>query len=82
MRLLGLAVILATVGLPLVSSGVARVVPTIGRANAGSAPVADAKPVAARSRPEVQRSVLEDRDRNAALGLLLLIGMFEDRRGR
>ena len=82
MRLLGVAVILASVGLLLVSSGVARVVPTIGTANAGPAPVADAKSVVARSRPEVQRSVLEDRDRNAALGVLLLIGMFEDRRGR
>ena len=74
MRLLGVAVILASVGLLLVSSGVARVVSTIG--------TADAKPVVAPSRPEVQRSVLEDRDRNAALGLLLLIGMFEGRRGR
>jgi hypothetical protein len=80
MRLLGVAVILASVGLLLVFSGVARVVPTIGTANAGPAPVADAKPVVARSRPEVQRSVLEDRDR-AALGLLLLLGMFEGRRG-
>jgi hypothetical protein len=82
MRLLGVAVILGSVGLLLVSSGVARVGPTIGTANAGPAPVADAKPVVARSRPEVQRSVLEDRDRNAALGLLLLIGMVEGRRGR
>ena len=82
MRLLGLAVILATVGLLLVSSGVARVVPTIGTANAGPAPVADAKPVVARSRPEVQRSVLEDRDKDAAVGLLLLIEMFESRHGR
>ena len=80
MRFPGVAVILAIVGVLLVSSGVARVVPTIGTANAGSAPVADAKPVAARSRPEVQRSVLEDRDR-AALGLLLLLEMFEGRRG-
>ena len=82
MRLLGLAVILATVGLLLVSSGVARVVPTIGTANAGSAPVADAKPVAARSRPEVQRSILADRDKDPALGLVLLLGMLENRRGR
>jgi hypothetical protein len=80
MRLLGVAVILASVGLLLVSSGVARVVPTIGTANTGPAPAADAKPVVARSRPEVQRSVLEDHDR-AALGLLLVLGMFEGRRG-
>ena len=39
-----------------------------------------AKPVVARSRPEVQRSVLEDRD-TTALGLLILLGMFEGRRG-
>ena len=45
--------------------------------HAGPAPVADAKPVAARSRPEVQRSALEDRDKDAAVGLLLLIRMFE-----
>jgi hypothetical protein len=82
MRLLGVAVILASVGLLLVSSGVARVVTAIGTANAGPAPVADAKSVVARSRPEVQRSVLEDGDRDVALGVLLLIGMFEGRRGR
>ena len=82
MRLLGVAVILAVVGLPLVSSGVARVGPTIGPANTGPAPVADTKPVVARSRPEVQRSLLEDRDKDAAVGLLLLIGTFEGRRGR
>jgi hypothetical protein len=82
MRLLGVVVTLASVGLLLVSSGVARVVSTIGTANAGPAPVADAKPVVAGSRPEVQRSGLEDRDKNAALGLLLMIGMFEGRRGR
>ena len=40
-----------------------------------------AKPVVARSRPEVQRSVLGDRDRDVAL-VLLLFGMFEGRRGR
>jgi hypothetical protein len=82
MRFYGVAVVLASAGLLLVSSSVARVGPTIGPANTGSAPVADAKPVVPPSRPEVQRNVLEDRDRNAALGLLLLIGMFEDRRGR
>ncbi len=82
MRLLGVVVILVIVGVLLVSSGMARVDPTIGPANAGPAPVADAKPVAARSRPEVQRSVLEDRDKDAAVGLLLLIRMFEGQRGR
>ena len=79
MRFLDVAVILAIVGVLLVSSGVASVGPTIGSANADPAPAADAKPVVARSRPEVQRSVLEDRDR-AALGLLLVLGMFEGRR--
>jgi hypothetical protein len=79
MRFLSVAVILAIM---LVSSGVAPVVPTIGPANARPAPAADAEPVAARSRPEVQLSVLEDRDRDAALGLLLLLGMFEGRHGR
>ena len=82
MRLLGVVVILVIVGVLLVSSGVARVDPTIGPANAGPAPVADAKPVAARSRPEVQRSILADRDKDPALGLVLLLGMLENRRGR
>jgi hypothetical protein len=80
MRFLDVAVILAIVGVLLVSSGVASVGPTIDSANAGPAPAADAKPVVARSRPEVQRSVLEDRD-TTALGLLILLGMFEGRRG-
>jgi hypothetical protein len=74
MRFLGVAVILAIVGVLLVSSGVAPVGPTIGQATAG--------PAVARSRPEVQRSVLEDRDKETALGLLLLLGMFERRYGR
>jgi hypothetical protein len=78
MRFLGVAVILAIM---LVSSGVAPVGPTIGPANAGPAPAADVQRVIARSRPEVQRSVLGDRDRDAAL-VLLLFGMFEGRRGR
>jgi hypothetical protein len=78
MRFLGVAVILAIM---LVSSGVAPAGPTIGPANAGPAPAAHAQPVVARSRPEVQRSVLGDRDRDAAL-VLLLFGMFEGRRGR
>ena len=62
MRLLGVAGIFAIVGVLLVSSSVTPV-GTIGPANAGLAPVADAKPAGARSRP-VQRSarVLEDRD--------------------
>jgi hypothetical protein len=78
MRFLGVAVILAIM---LVSSGVAPVGPTIGPANAGPAPAADVQRVVARSRPEVRRSVLGDRDRDAAL-VLLLFGMFEGRRGR
>jgi hypothetical protein len=82
MRLLGVVVILAIVGVLLVPPGVARVDPTIGLPNAGPAPVADDKPVVARSRVEVRRSVLEDGDKDAAVGLLLLIGMFEGRRGR
>ena len=77
MRFPGVAVILAIVGVLLVSSGVARV-GTIGPANASPA-FAGAEPRVARSHLEVQRSVLEDRDR-AALGFLLLLGMFEGRR--
>ena len=77
MRFLGVAVILAGVSLLLVSSGAARVRPPID-----PVPVTDAKPVLARSRPEVQRSVIEERDRDAALGLLLVIGMVEGRRAR
>jgi hypothetical protein len=50
MRFPGVAVILATEGVLLVSSGVAPV---------GTISPADAKPLAARSRPEVQRSVLQ-----------------------
>ena len=42
MRFLGVAVILAIVGVLLVSSGVATVGPPIGPANAGPAPAADA----------------------------------------
>ena len=55
---------------------------TIGPTTAGPAPAADAEPLVARSRPAVQRSVLEDRDKDAAVGLLLLLGRFEGRRGR
>ena len=82
MRFLDVAVILAIVGVLLVSSGVASVGPTIGSANAGPAPAADAKPVVARSRPEVQRSFLGDRDKDAGVGLLLLLGMLEGRHRR
>ena len=78
MRFLGVAVILAIM---LVSSGVAPAGPTVRPANAGPAPAADVQPVVARSRPEVQRSVLGDRDRDAAL-VLLLFRMFEGRHGR
>ena len=76
MRFLGLAVIPAIVGVLLVSSGV------VPAGTIGPATAADAKPAVARSRPEVQRSILENRDKDAALGLLLLIEMFEGRRGR
>ena len=82
MRFCSVIVVLAGAGLLLVSSSVARVGPTIGPANTGPATVADVKPVVSPSRPKVPRDVLENNDRNAALGLLLLIGMFEDRRGR
>jgi hypothetical protein len=75
------AVILAIVSVLLVSSGVASVGLTIGRENAGQALPADAEPVVSGSDAEVQRSVVEDRDRDAAL-VLLLFGMFEGRRGR
>jgi len=82
MRFLGVAVILAVVGVLLVSSGVAPVGPTVGHATAGPASAADATSVVARSHPEVQWSVSEDRDKDAALGLLLLLGMFDHRPGR
>ena len=82
MRLLGVVVILAMVSLLVVSSGAARVRPPIDPAVISPVAVTDAKPAVARSRPEVQRSVIEERDRNAALGLLLVIGMFEGRRER
>ena len=81
MKFPGVAVILAIVGLLLASSGVTSV-GTIGPATAGPAPAADAKPVVARSHPEVQRSILADRDKDPALGLVLLLGMLENRRGR
>ena len=80
MRLLGVAVIPAIVGVLLVSSGVVpagTIAPAIGPAPAG-----DAKPVVVRARPEVQPSLFEDRDKDAALGLLLLLGMVESRHGR
>ena len=82
MRFLGGAAILAIVGVLLVSSGGAPVGLTIVPKTAAPAPAAGAKPPGARSRPEVQRSVLEDRDKDAAVGLLLLLGRFEGRHGR
>jgi len=75
------AVILAIVSVLLVSSGVASVL-TIGLENAGLVPAAGAKPVVSRSGPEVQRSVEENRDKGPALGLLLLLRMFDGHRGR
>jgi hypothetical protein len=74
------AVILAIVSVLLISSGVASVGLTIGLENAGQALPAAAEPVVSASGAEVQRSVVEDRDRDAAL-LLLLFGMLEGRRG-
>jgi hypothetical protein len=74
------AVILAIVSVLLISSGVASVGLTIGLGNAGQALPAAAEPVVSGSGAEVQRSVDEDRDRDAAL-VLLLFGMFEGRRG-
>jgi hypothetical protein len=76
MRFPGVAVILAIVGVLLVSSSV------VPAGTTGPAPAADAKPLVARSRPEVQRSILADRDKDPALGLVLLLGMLENRRGR
>ena len=80
MKFPGVAVILAIVGVLLASSGVDSV-GTIGPATAGPTPAADEKPVVVRSRPEVQRRVIEERDRDAAL-VLLLFRMFEGRRSR
>jgi hypothetical protein len=83
MSSLGVAVVLAIVGVLLLSSDVAPV-GTIGPAGASSANDADARPTVARSRPEVQRRarVLQDRDRDAVLGIVLLFGMYEGRHGR
>jgi hypothetical protein len=83
MSSLGVAVVLAIVGVLLLSSDVAPV-GTIGPAGASSANAADARPTVARSRPEVQRRarVLQDRDRDAVLGIVLLFGMYEGRHGR
>ena len=81
MRFLGAAVIPAVVGVLLVSSGVAPV-RAIGPASVNPAPAEDAKPVVAGSRPAVQRSVLDkDRERDAALGLVLLLVMYQGRVG-
>jgi hypothetical protein len=83
MSSLGVAVVLAIVGVLLLSSDVAPG-GTIGPADASSANDADATPTVARSRPEVQRRarVLQDRDRDAVLGIVLLFGMYEGRHGR
>ena len=83
MSSLGVAVVLAIVGVLLLSSDVAPV-GTIGPAGASSANDADARPTVAGSRPEVQRRtrVLQDRDRDAVLGIVLLFGMYEGRHGR
>jgi hypothetical protein len=79
MRVLGVAVIPTIVGVLLASSGVAPE-RTIGPANVNPAPAADAKPAVAGSRPEVQRSVLDkDRDADAVLGLMLLLGVYQGR---
>jgi hypothetical protein len=80
-RFLGVAVIPAVVGVLLVSSGVAPV-RAIGPASVKPAPAGDAKPVGAGLRPEVQRSVLgKDRERDAALGVALLLLMYQGRVG-
>jgi hypothetical protein len=83
-RFLGAAVIPAVVGVLgvlLVSSGVTPV-RAIGPASVNPAPAGDAKPVVAGSRPAVQRSVLDkDRERDAALGLVLLLVMRQGRIG-
>jgi hypothetical protein len=84
MRSLSLAVISAIVGALFISSGAAPVGQTINPEPARPAPAVHAKPVAARSRPEVRWSSrdLEDRDRDAALGVLLLLEMYKGRHGR
>ena len=82
MSFISVAVIPAIAGVLLVSSGVTPVGSTIDPAPAGPAPAADAKPLVTRSRREVQRSILADRDKDPALGLVLLLGMLENRRGR
>ena len=83
MKFLSRAVILAIVGVLLVSSGVASCGPAIYPANAGPAPAAQAEPGVTRSRPAVRLNLRdpEDRDRDAALGLLLLLGMHNGRHG-
>jgi hypothetical protein len=78
MRLLSVAVVPAIVGALLVSTGAS---PTVGPANVNPAPTGDAKAADTSSRPEVQRSVLDsDRDRDAAVGLMFLLGMYQGRR--
>jgi hypothetical protein len=81
MRFLGGAVVALIAGVLLASSGV---IPegTTGPATADPAPASHAKRAVARSRPEVQPSILADRDKDSALGLVLLLGVLENRRGR
>ena len=76
------AMLLAIVSALLASSGVAYVGHAFDLANAGPVPAAAAEPVVSGSGPEGQRSVEENRDKRAALGLLLLVRMFDDQRGR
>ena len=67
MRFYGAVVILTIAGVMLLSDSMAPVGP---------------EPAGASSRPEVQRNILADRDKDPALGLVLLLGMLENRRGR
>jgi len=75
MRLLSVVVFPAIVGALLVSAG-ASPVHTISPANVNAAPAGDPKAPVTGSRPEVQRSARDlDRDRDAALSLIFLLGM-------
>lgn len=81
MRFPGVAVILAILGVLLISSGVAPVAP-IDPANDRPSPTMDAESVVGRS-PEVRQSAgVQDRDRDAVLSLLLLLGMYGSRHAR
>jgi hypothetical protein len=80
-RFPGVAVILAILGVLLISSGVAPV-GTVDQSNDSPSSAMDAESVVGRS-PEVQRSVgVQGRDRDAVLSLLLLLGMYEGRHAR